>query len=487
MKRLVCIFLALLLGAVSCGNDNSNSGVPDQSTESGDTTAPEIVEKDRLTELGEKDFDGKVFTILDANDHPDIHINMPGESENGDIINDALYKRDKYIEDTYNVDIQYIQIHYSETGTTALKNSVLANDDEYSLCIASLLGNSLNNIALEGVLANLNDMPYLSLGENWWSSLMYDSLRFDDKMYYTTGDISPTMYQMPVCVYLNTTLAENFGINENFPQLVRDGKWTWDMLEKFTKDKNRDVNEDNKMDTVNDFCGFANQGTQSLVSNAWMVSAGVDLSSISKDGSSIEINVMNEHTLSAIEKFKKVIIPDLVCDSSEYNDIITKMFKEDRALFLQHYVESSISYLRDMDSDYLILPFPKYDEDQESYRSFCNAWVDAFVAVPATGDTEFIGFITEAMAYYSYKNVRPQTYNLMLKQKAARDEDSTEMLDYIFNTLYLDFNCIYDFGGTATALGNVVGGKGELASEYAKIESKIDAEVEKFIENWKNN
>lgn len=45
---------------------------------------------------------------------------------------------------------------------------------------------------------------------------------------------------------------------------------------------------------------------------------------------------------------------------------------------------------------------PKYDENQDSYHSFCNAWMDAFIVIPKTADPEFVGFITEAMDYYSY-------------------------------------------------------------------------------------
>ncbi len=484
-KHFSCAILTLLLICVSCGEAAEQSNTKD--TAPADTTVSttaETTEPDHLTELGARNFDGRVFTILDANDHPEMHINMPGEEENGDIINDALYKRDAAIEELYNVDIQYVQISDAIKGTTQLKNDVMADGNSYTICISTLLGGTLGTIALEGVLANLMEMPYMSLDQNWWSSLMYNSLQFDGKMYYTTGDISPTMYQMPSCLYLNTTLADNYDIRSDFPQLVRDGKWTWDTLIASTKDMNRDVNEDNKMDTWDDFFGFAHNELSSLVTNAYVISAGIDLSTISSDQTAIEVDLLNERTLNAIDKIKQVVIPNLKI--RDFNDVITKTFKEDRALFLHHYIESASVYLRDMNSDYLILPLPKYDEAQESYRSFANAWADAFVAVPITSDPEFAGFMTEALGYYSYKNVRPQTYEIMYKQKTTRDADSAEMLDVIFNTVYVDFNCIYDFGGTASVLTKVLSGKGELASQMEKISSKIDAALTKFTDSWTN-
>lgn len=486
MKRFSCILLTVLLMCASCGEAAKSDTTDTAQTGTNTDTEPAATEApipDHLDELGEKDFEGRVFTILDANDHPDMHVNMPGTEENGDIINDALYQRDASIEERYNIDLQYIQIEGASAGTTKLKNAALTDDSTYSICISTLLGGTLGTIALEGVLANLLEIPYLSLDQNWWSSLMYESLRFDNKMYYTTGDISPTMYQMPSCLYLNKSLAENYDIQADFPQLVRDGKWTWDEMISACKNLTVDVNGDNKMDTWDDFFGFVHNEMSSLVTNAYVVSAGIDLSTISEDGSQIKVDLLNEHTSNAIDKFKELVTPNIKI--REFNDIITKTFEEDRALFLHHYVESASNYLRDMKSDYLILPLPKYDEAQESYRSFANAWADAFVAIPITSDPEFTGFITEALGYYSYKNVRPQTYEIMYKQKTTRDEDSAEMLDVIFNTVYVDFNCIYDFGGTASVLCNVINGKGELASSLTKIESKIDTALEKFITGWK--
>ncbi|MCI8388051.1 MAG: hypothetical protein HFE63_06240 [Clostridiales bacterium] len=470
---LLCVSLA---SVASCGQE-SRGGVIENTDTEGDavTTEPVEVERDRLNELGDKDFDGRVFMILDANDHPDMHVNMPGESENGDIVNDALFRRDRAIEAKYNINIDYVQMTWASDGVASMKNSVLANDDEYSLCIAPVM--AFSGVAREGILANLSDVPYLSLSENWWSSLMYDNLRLNDIMYYTTGDISPSMYQMASCMYVNLNLMEDFGFTENFPQLVRDGKWTWDVVERLTKDLDRDLNDDGKLDTWDDFIAVANAGDESLA-----VGNNVNYSKVSDDGKSLTVDYMNEHTVSVIEAVNRVINSNV--KSREFNDVIHKLFMEDRALFLNHFVESSIVYLRDMESDYLILPFPKFEESQETYRSFCNPWADAYVAIPENVDEEFVGFITEALGYYSYKNVRHQTYNLMLKQKVARDEDNTEMLDYVFNNLYLDFNSIYDFGGSAKVLTKALLGKAELASSFAGVESKVGEAVDKFIAEW---
>ena len=104
--------------------------------------------------------------------------------------------------------------------------------------------------------------------------------------------------------------------------------------------------------------------------------------------------------------------------------------------------------------------------------------------VPSTADMELAGPVTEMLARYSYQKIRPQFYDLVLKQKAARDESSGEMLDLIFDSAYLDFNMIYDFGGTLSAINQVYTQGKPLASTLAAAQEASEAEIEKFEQDW---
>ena len=447
-------------------------------TAGGTDTTTAAAETDRLDELGDKNFGGRTFTILDANDHPDMHVNIPEDSMNGDIINDALYERDNFIAERYGVDFEYVTGMNGRTGMESLKQTVLAGDDAYTMAIAPLLGGAIGAVALEGVLYDLASNDYLSLDQNWWSHLIYDHLRLGGKMYYTTGDISPTMYQMPACIFLNTRLAADYGIETDFCGLVRSGKWTVDELIAVNKDMYTDVNGDNVMD-LDDTYGFIHHTLGGFITNCLLTTEGVDLATV--NGSELTVDIMNERTVNVIEKLKNIIVDIKYSDS---NDLLNKTFKEGRALMAYHYVESASQRFRDMKDDFLILPMPKYDEEQDDYHSFVNTWADAFVAIPTTADPEFAGFVTEALAFWSYKNIRTKAYDVTYKAKTSRDENSAEMLDYIFNNLYIDFNCIYDFGGTAAALTNVLNGNAGLASELAAIKDKTEADIESFTKSW---
>ena len=64
-------------------------------------------------------------------------------------------------------------------------------------------------------------------------------------------------------------------------------------------------------------------------------------------------------------------------------------------------------------------------------------------------DPEFVGVIAEALNAESWKRVVPAYYDISLKYKGARDEQSVAMLDLIVEGRIFDFGYVY--GGTSPA------------------------------------
>ena len=121
-------------------------------------------------------------------------------------------------------------------------------------------------------------------------------------------------------------------------------------------------------------------------------------------------------------------------------------FENGHALFSQR-VPNDIYKLRDMEDDIGILPMPKYDASQENY--IAAAWGGAVWTLPKTFDTadaDNLGIVLEAMSYATYHEVVPVYKEIALKTKTARDNESEEMLDIIFDNVYFDFgtNIMYD-------------------------------------------
>ena len=102
---------------------------------------------------------------------------------------------------------------------------------------------------------------------------------------------------------------------------------------------------------------------------------------------------------------------------------------------------------RDMESDFGILPYPKFSETQDDYYSTIFPYISQFICVPVVqNDISRIATVTEALGYYGEQIVKPAYYDVSLKGQAARDAESLDMLDIIFENLVYDIGYYYQVG-----------------------------------------
>jgi hypothetical protein len=92
-----------------------------------------------------------------------------------------------------------------------------------------------------------------------------------------------------------------------------------------------------------------------------------------------------------------------------------------------------------MDGDFGILPWPKYTEDQDNYYSHASDVFTLFAIPGQTDDPEFCGTVTDALSAESKYSVIPAFYDVVLKGRTAKDEQSSAMLDIIRDHLHFDF------------------------------------------------
>ena len=86
------------------------------------------------------------------------------------------------------------------------------------------------------------------------------------------------------------------------------------------------------------------------------------------------------------------------------------------------------------------------------------------------------------MSCLSYETVRPAIYDVVLKAKLSRSDESEKALDIIFGSIYFDLNYVYDFGGSLDMLRSVIMNGKPLVSTYEGISEKIEKDIEKTVE-----
>jgi hypothetical protein len=138
--------------------------------------------------------------------------------------------------------------------------------------------------------------------------------------------------------------------------------------------------------------------------------------------------------------------------------------------------------LREMESSYGILPIPMYDEYQEVYYSQVSPHHDSLFAVPMSvkeSDLPKIGAALELLGYYSYYEVYPDFYEVVIQGRGTRDAESKEMLEICFSNRTYDLGLVFDPNSFSdkilryTQYGNT-----NVASFYEQYASQLEDAME---------
>jgi hypothetical protein len=283
----------------------------------------------------------------------------------------------------------------------------------------------------------------------------------------------------------NKALAQNLGI-EDLYALVKQGKWTFDKFEETAKMAKRDLNGDGVI-TADDQHGFL--GATRSVQPAFWIAGGAK--TIDKDADDIPyLTALESKFIDVWFKMADMLVKNEawfynVPDPNLFpNPLWDTIFMDGRALFVTGSLTSARTF-RDMEIDFGIIPYPKYNEQQEKYYSQLP-WVET-VSIPrytADSDMERTSIILEALACESYRSVTPVYVDLVLRSKYTRDDESEEMIDIILN------NRIFDWGDTIwTPLlrdgifpGIFIRQSDTVVSKLEKAQGNIQKTIDKMVD-----
>ncbi len=477
LSALLCLLTVTATMLSSCGETADNGSTNNADTTSTVESTTTAAETDYLDTLPSDDMGGFELRIYGV--HSSEHQNFPLEAENGEIVNDALYARNRQVEETYNVKLKTIAEADTSVVTQNTQKSVTSGDDEYDI-IVNVMSGGLDTLTLVNCLYDLLEVPYLNLEEGWWSREFYNNTRINGKLFFTFGDFAPMKFYAPYVMCVNNRLADEYDIG-NVMDEVLDGTWTLDRLSALTADVSHDLDGDGQM-TLKDFFAYAHVKTK-ITTYSHYTSAGLKLCEIDDNGTPV-VSLDSEKSVEVVEKLSTF----LGNKHTAYNEFADtyKTFMEGRALFYGNSTSDIIPNFREMKDDFAIIPCPKYDESQERYYSYINTYNKGGVAIPATCKSiEEVGLLLEVLAYLSYGGVRDAYFEITMKEKVARDEASAKILDMVFDNCYIDLNGIYNFANSATTLFDAVMNEKEFVSSYAAVKDKIDAEIEKKFEGIK--
>ncbi len=476
ISAALAAFLAVSFAACSAQEENTKQTAGEDMPQS--TAAVSEETKDIFAAFLPDTYDGRTFTILVRDYEED---NLVPKDAIGETLNDAVFNRNRAVEERFNIKIASMVASGSWEDRGAyierIKESVLTNDGAYDLVdgFAAAIGSGYADHLFE----NLLEIPQLHLGESWWSQLVLDSLTVNDKIFAMAGDISTSMWDNLYVIYFNKKLLGSLDLDDPY-QLVNDGKWTWDTFTEMTRGVYADLNGNGSVDSADRF-GFLCNDDRAMDNfhNAFQIPY------VKREGDTIQLDMLNDQTIELYEMVTNFAYnnPDVLYKAAKDENVdITSKFMSDESLFMIAGLGNS-SKMRAMDSDFGILPMPKYNEEQKGYYTTATDARSMFLIPIDVKDVDFAGTITEALCVSGHEMIIPVYKDKVLKGKNTRDEESYNMISIIRNGLVLDFANEYasQLDNAGFAMRFAIALNNGFVSGYKSSEKAYKKALESFI------
>lgn len=484
MKRTIALLLACAMLCplfAACGKDT-----PDTTSDS--TTASTEATRDPNAPDFDADSIGDIsgdFNILVSGNY--ARNDFAAENGEGTAVQNAVYRRNEYMREKFNVNItnedliKFNSATGSGVGFTKLYTDYISGDKTYD---AAMVGTyDVATLAYSGYIHDLNAIENLNLSKSYWDQKANEDLSIGGKMFYTTGDITIIDNMVTNAILFNKDMIKNYGLDNPYT-LVEDNEWTLEKFGSLVKAVGEDKDQNGIYDS-NDTYGLLTWNDAML---SILGASGEKICSINND--KLELTFYNERVVSLYDMWEDIVFDQAHSYNYQYNNVEGKatptsswdearirMFDSEQALFYTTLL-TTVEKHRNSETDFGILPFPKYDSNQKDYGHAVSAFHCAFVCVPTLAASPRVGAILEELAYQGKKLLTPAYYDQTLIGQYTRDEESAAMLDLIFATRVYDVGIYYTIGDYRTALGRLYVTRSALSSLYdanlGQAEKKID-------------
>ena len=475
MKRFLAILVLLALSAcclVSCqdGDDNSSQNVSLDNSNSKNEFKD--AEGNYVPRHEVKDLEDRTFTIIVRGPTygtyaSDDFVNNTGLY--GELIDDAVKKRDDTVELLYNVDL-VVEVSNSVYGDVLL--DCQSNLGTYDAIMPSLT--ELSSLASQNYLYDLTALENFDIEAPWYDKSCTEAFSINDQVYFTTGDLTILNKVNTPSILFNKEMAKKYFPQEDFYQLVRDKKWTFDKLVQCAKDVTSISTSDGSYSDENQYgmvTAYGDPGCFYGASGELICGKDADDLPYLMIGSTTRSVTIAKKILDTYKDANWLIFAQH-CAAPIWETSFA-IFYEGRALFRPS-VFSATTKLRSLSQiEFGVLPMPLMDETQTKYNSYCVTGATAGVAIPICAkDPEFSAYMLDAYSAWSKNYLTVAYYEVNLRYKDLRDEESEEMLDIIFDNIVYDIGECYNFGGLHTMFSELAEARSsDIAS---RIEAKKD-------------
>lgn len=500
MKRHVSLILVaamLLLSMASCSenkvnteSDETKGKNADTPVVSGDASAEEEVEEEKLylDDLPEKmDLGGESirFIVEEGGNGNLTELSIMAEEDTGEVVDSAVYQRNATVQERLNVNIELVNVVEWQSLPDIVRTAVQANTDEYDI-IGTYQYYGVQ-MGPEGLVMNLSNVDNLDFSKEYWATDYINNMTYNGITYWATGDLALRYTGGMYVTYVNQEIWNNYYSDTNIYDIVNEGAWTLDKLYEVSNTIYEDTNGNTRKDN-NDVYGFIfdiEDPVEGMAAGSLVHFAETD------ESGTPYVSLGDERSYTFYDKMYNLLYRnDGFFHAEDDSKTVMNMFAQSQAMVTVNKLFQSGIYLREMEEEFRIVPVPKLEEAQEHYNTMLHDGVTLY-GIPVTNSKlEATSITLECLASESLKTVTPAYYDVALKVKYARDNESGQMIDLIRENVSSDFAAIYSKSISDIVhffRNNLVDKSENIASSLEKKMKMYNKAITRVLENIEKN
>ena len=422
LKRILSILLALLmlcgtmLTTASCGDSEDTDTVGESQTVADD--APFGVPEDL-------DYNNEEFTILGYNWNNREYFDDKLTLDQRTNVDNALLRRDTFVEEYLGIELNLIiengqWADCKEFSNKAI-NSIMSGDGEFDLITAYSLSPSI--LMLNNCLEDLRKVDYVDFTQAWWPGHMLTTCTVNDRTYFMSGDASSNLlFQLQAIAFDEVALKDNRIDEAEIYALVDNGGWT---IEKFFNIASNVSASDDDVWNNSDYYAI---GISDVLLDSFYFATGHKLLEQKNGILQISDDILSESILDIYDMVYNAVYVDHVMYDANLGG---NPFRTGNSMFQISTLNTIKGYVTDLDVEVGLLPFPKYSEDDSSYRSLTSSPHSQFCIPTDAKNKKMSAAMLETLAYASYDMVTPVIYEESMQLRYSKDSNSSRMYDII--------------------------------------------------------
>lgn len=439
-------------------------------------------------DIAASDYEGYNFVFLTEDNGASKPYRITAEDETSEALSDSISKRNSVIKEKYNVTIEQKK---ESNLLSAVRSSILAGVVEFDAILAP--STKLSTMACENLLYALNTVERFDFEQEYWDSNSCEQLQIANRLYF--ANCSLNLNGFGLVMFFNKNLIEQHKLTNPY-DMIENNTWTMNKWLNMIAKINTDLDQDGQR-TINDRYGMLYDHS---LGRAFAYASGIRATTNNENGKPV-ITVLDDET-----KFKSIYnqlgkVAEwgewMLCEDcsimptsgskqgfSNIHDYTKHLFTKDQYLFAIYDASEARNFIN-MDSEFGIVPLPKYDESQNGYQTLYPAHNDLLALPRIMSDPQRTFNIIEDINYCSNTILKSAWFDDMLTRKGGLDTESMKTLETLYDNRVYDVGMTFNFGGLGTEAMDVDVGKfyntrekeSNILYHYKKYQNTIQAAI----------